>query len=97
MYAYARKLMENRTYLFWLNQINAQSTCSSQYSKDGDRKPRGFGFVTYATSACVDKVIDAKKDSAHVLDGREIDVKRALPKEVRYVMMTCIMKIKFHS
>ncbi|XP_041458262.1 heterogeneous nuclear ribonucleoprotein A3 homolog 2-like isoform X2 [Lytechinus variegatus] len=50
--------------------------------KDGDRKPRGFGFVTFATSASVDAVIKAKKEKgSHILDEREIDAKRALPKE----------------
>ncbi|XP_063952119.1 heterogeneous nuclear ribonucleoproteins A2/B1-like, partial [Lytechinus pictus] len=50
--------------------------------KDGDRKPRGFGFVTFATSTSVDAVIKAKKEKgSHVLDEREIDAKRALPKE----------------
>ncbi|XP_030828497.1 heterogeneous nuclear ribonucleoprotein A3 homolog 1 isoform X2 [Strongylocentrotus purpuratus] len=65
----------------YFKKFGELTDCCVVRHKDGDRKPRGFGFVTYATSACVDKVIDAKKDSAHVLDGREIDVKRALPKE----------------
>lgn len=44
--------------------------------KDG--KSRGFGFVTYASSKSVD---DCLKNRGHVLDDREIEPKRSIPKD----------------
>ncbi|KAK3751146.1 hypothetical protein QZH41_015476, partial [Actinostola sp. cb2023] len=44
--------------------------------KDG--KSRGFGFVTYATSKSVD---DCLKIRGHVLNEREIEPKRSIPKD----------------
>ena len=44
------------------------------YSKES----RGFGFVTYATS---DSVEAAFKGRPHTLDGKQLDVKRAMPRE----------------
>lgn len=44
----------------------------------GTRKSRGFGFVTFSDSASVDKALDSKP---HVITGREVDSKRAVPKE----------------
>eukprot|EP01018_Ginkgo_biloba_P023347 Gb_29426 [translate_table: standard] len=38
--------------------------------------PRGFGFVTYADPAVVDKVIKDK----HVLDGKMVEIKRTIPR-----------------
>ena len=38
----------------------------------------GFGFVTYATSAMVDRLMAGRP---HVLDAREIEPKRAVPRE----------------
>ena len=47
--------------------------------RDGStRKSRGFGFVTFANSSSVDKALDSKP---HVITGREVDSKRAVPKE----------------
>jgi RNA-binding protein Musashi len=45
-----------------------------------DRKsgrPRGFGFVTFEDPAVVDKVVAIQ----HTIDRREVEAKRALPKE----------------
>eukprot|EP00252_Welwitschia_mirabilis_P027434 TRINITY_DN9403_c0_g1_i1.p1 TRINITY_DN9403_c0_g1~~TRINITY_DN9403_c0_g1_i1.p1 ORF type:complete len:314 (+),score=51.35 TRINITY_DN9403_c0_g1_i1:180-1121(+) len=39
--------------------------------------PRGFGFVTYADPSVVDAVM---KDT-HTLDGREVEIKRSIPRE----------------
>eukprot|EP00741_Cyanophora_paradoxa_P016365 tig00020912_g15800.t2 len=39
--------------------------------------PRGFGFVTYSDPSVVDTVLNDK----HVLDGRQIEAKRAVSKE----------------
>lgn len=40
-------------------------------------KSRGFGFMTFADPASVDKVVS----ESHVLDGKLIDPKRAIPRE----------------
>ena len=40
-------------------------------------QPRGFGFVKYRDSSVVDLVLAQD----HLLDGRTVDVKRAVPRE----------------
>jgi len=42
------------------------------------RVSRGFGFVTYDTSDCVEQVFQARP---HVIDGKTLDVKRAMPRD----------------
>ncbi|XP_031480551.1 glycine-rich RNA-binding protein 3, mitochondrial-like isoform X2 [Nymphaea colorata] len=39
-------------------------------------QPRGFGFVTYADPAVVDKVIQ----ETHVINGKQVEIKRTIPK-----------------
>ncbi|CAF2913581.1 unnamed protein product [Rotaria sp. Silwood2] len=46
--------------------------------RDRENRSRGFGFVTYLSSTMVDKLMAARP---HVLDSREIEPKRAIPKE----------------
>ena len=41
-------------------------------------KSRGFGFVTYDKMTCVDELM---KGRPHKLDGRELEIKRATPRE----------------
>lgn len=41
-------------------------------------KSRGFGFVTYANSAQVDELMHNRP---HIIDGRQIEPKRATPRE----------------
>ncbi|RNA41582.1 heterogeneous nuclear ribonucleo at isoform E [Brachionus plicatilis] len=41
-------------------------------------KSRGFGFVTYANSAQVDELM---RNRPHIIDGRQIEPKRATPRE----------------
>jgi RNA recognition motif-containing protein len=41
-------------------------------------KSRGFGFVTYNKQACVDELMKARP---HKLDNRELEIKRATPRE----------------
>ncbi|GLT31948.1 hypothetical protein SLA2020_066470 [Shorea laevis] len=44
-----------------------------------DRKtgmPRGFGFVTYADPSVVDRVIE----DTHVINGKQVEIKRTIPK-----------------
>ncbi|KAL4194592.1 hypothetical protein AMTRI_Chr05g69390 [Amborella trichopoda] len=40
--------------------------------------PRGFGFVTFADPSTLDKVLEDE----HVIDGREVEVKRTVPREM---------------
>ncbi|KAG6947133.1 hypothetical protein JG688_00015668 [Phytophthora aleatoria] len=40
-------------------------------------QPRGFGFVTFADASAIDHVLD----ETHTLDGRSVEVKRAIPRE----------------
>ncbi|KAK9508880.1 hypothetical protein O3M35_006333 [Rhynocoris fuscipes] len=42
------------------------------------QRSRGFGFVTYASSTMVD---EAMKNRPHKIDGREVDSKRAVPRD----------------
>ncbi|XP_014241186.1 heterogeneous nuclear ribonucleoprotein A1-like [Cimex lectularius] len=42
------------------------------------QKSRGFGFVTYAMSSMVD---EAMKNRPHKIDGRQVDSKRAVPRD----------------
>lgn len=44
------------------------------------KKSRGFGFITYKRAHMVD---DAQKARPHKVDGREVEPKRAVPREVR--------------
>jgi len=47
--------------------------------KDQNTKTsRGFGFITYATSDCVEKCFQGRP---HILDGKTLDTKRAIPRE----------------
>ncbi|PIA51700.1 hypothetical protein AQUCO_01100519v1 [Aquilegia coerulea] len=39
-------------------------------------QPRGFGFVTYADPSVVDKVIE----ETHVINGKQVEIKRTIPK-----------------
>ncbi|KAL3660177.1 hypothetical protein V7S43_014708 [Phytophthora oleae] len=40
-------------------------------------QPRGFGFVTFADASAIDRVLE----ETHTLDGRSVEVKRAIPRE----------------
>ena len=48
--------------------------------KDGQTgRSRGFGFVTYSDSYMVDELM---KNRPHIIDGRQVEPKRATPREV---------------
>lgn len=48
--------------------------------KDGQTgRSRGFGFVTYSNSSMVDELM---KNRPHIIDGRQVEPKRATPREV---------------
>jgi hypothetical protein len=42
-------------------------------------RSRGFGFITYSRAENVDICLDARP---HVIDGKQVDPKRAMPREV---------------
>ena len=44
----------------------------------GTKRSRGFGFVTYDDPQAVDDCLSAKP---HNIDGREVEAKRAVPRE----------------
>ncbi|GFP78929.1 heterogeneous nuclear ribonucleoprotein 1 [Phtheirospermum japonicum] len=39
-------------------------------------QPRGFGFVTYADAAVVDRVIE----DTHIINGKQVEIKRTIPR-----------------
>lgn len=43
------------------------------------KKSRGFGFITYKKAQMVDEAQNARP---HKVDGREVEPKRAVPREV---------------
>lgn len=45
-------------------------------------RSRGFGFVTYARAYMVD---DAQAARPHRVDGREVEPKRAVPRDVNFL------------
>jgi heterogeneous nuclear ribonucleoprotein A1/A3 len=45
------------------------------------KRSRGFGFITYKESQSID---DAQAERPHELDGRKVETKRAMPREVCY-------------
>lgn len=42
-------------------------------------RSRGFGFVTYKEAGQVD---EAQKNRVHKIDNREVETKRAMPRDV---------------
>jgi heterogeneous nuclear ribonucleoprotein A1/A3 len=51
--------------------------------RDGQTKrSRGFGFITFKTVEGIDA---SQKDRPHSIDNREIETKRAMPRDVRYL------------
>ena len=52
--------------------------------KDGQSgRSRGFGFVTYSHSYMVDELM---KNRPHIIDGRQVEPKRATPREVGLIL-----------
>lgn len=48
------------------------------------KRSRGFGFITYSKAHMVD---DAQSARPHKVDGREVEPKRAVPREVSLVFL----------
>ncbi|XP_033245399.1 ribonucleoprotein RB97D isoform X2 [Drosophila miranda] len=51
------------------------------------KRSRGFGFITYTKSAMVDK---AQENRPHIIDGKTVEAKRALPRPERETRETNI-------
>ena len=48
----------------------------------GTKESRGFGYVTYKDPSSVIPVLQYKRDTGpHKIDGKEVEVKRAIPRE----------------
>lgn len=74
-----------------LNYKTTEDTLKAYFNKYGEivdcvvmkdpntRRSRGFGFVTYKSAHMVD---DAQAARPHTIDGREVEPKRAVPREV---------------
>jgi RNA recognition motif-containing protein len=59
--------------------------------KDGQTgRSRGFGFVTYSDSFMVDELM---KNRPHIIDGRQVEPKRATPREVSYLDMCGLVSL----
>ncbi|KAL5231383.1 hypothetical protein ABZP36_030159 [Zizania latifolia] len=71
-----------------LSKDTAMGTFKEHFGKYGEivdavimkdrltQKPRGFGFITFADPAVVDAVIEDN----HVINGKEVEIKRTIPK-----------------
>lgn len=49
--------------------------------RDSTKASRGFGFVTFANEDELLEVLKLKSDNGHVIDGKSVDVKRAIPRD----------------
>ena len=58
--------------------------CVIKTSGPEQKRSRGFGFVTFAESKCVDDVLAARSNGKIMVDEKEVEVKQALPREVGY-------------
>ena len=46
---------------------------------DRDHKPRGFGFITFEDIEAIDRVLEHNE---HYLNGKFVECKKAVPKEI---------------
>ena len=53
-------------------------------------RSRGFGFVTYNSAESIDRALS---NLPHVIDGRQVDPKRATPREVWDLIQIIFMLI----
>lgn len=77
--------------LSWETNINSLRNYFTQFGEVedsiimSDRKtgqPRGFGFVTMTNTTVVDTIISMQ----HIIDKKEVDVKKAVPKEAKSLL-----------
>ena len=72
----------DETFKEYFGQYGEMEDCAIVRDKTDDSS-RGFGFITYKTIAETDACIRQKKDGCHKLDDKDIEVKRAVPKDVK--------------
>ncbi|XP_047313863.1 heterogeneous nuclear ribonucleoprotein 1-like [Impatiens glandulifera] len=65
----------------YFEQFGTVSDAVVMYDHNTQR-PRGFGFITFDSEESVDKVLMMKP--FHVLNGKMIEIKRAVPKELSH-------------
>ena len=53
-------------------------------------RPRGFGFITYKDSAMIDA---AQANRPHNIDNREVETKRAMPRDVSSVLDNSYLRL----
>ena len=49
--------------------------------RDPSKNSRGFGYVTFSDYHCTFAVLNEKKDKGHNIDGKDVEVKRAIPRD----------------
>jgi len=49
--------------------------------RDQEKKSRGFGYVTFSDYRCTFKILEEKKEKGHTIDGKSVEVKRAIPRD----------------
>jgi RNA-binding protein Musashi len=73
----------------YFEQFGTVSEC--MIMKDAiTKRSRGFGFITFSEASSVDRVLEVNK---HVLDEKQIDPKRAFPRQKHPKMVTKTKKI----
>jgi len=94
-----------------LDYKTSEATMKQHFEKFGDvidcvvmrepqsKRSRGFGFVIYANSSMVDKAQEARP---HEVDGREVQSKRAISREVSKILcnlieLTALQQVKFRG
>ncbi|KAL8131710.1 hypothetical protein AgCh_007585 [Apium graveolens] len=73
----ASKVTEN-VFKLYFNQFGTITDVVVMYDHNTQR-PRGFGFITYDLEEAVDRVLQR---TFHELNGKMVEVKRAVPKEL---------------
>ncbi len=53
------------------------------------KKSRGFGFITYKRAHMVD---DAQNARPHIIDKREVEPKRAVPREASFLSVSHVTR-----
>ena len=76
-----------------LNRETTDDTLKAYFESYGDltdcvviidkntKASRGFGYVTYSDKNSIIQVLNDKKEKAHSIDGKEVEVKRAIPRD----------------
>lgn len=63
-------------------KVGGETVVCYQFHFDTCRS-RGFGFITYKEASQLD---EAQKNRPHKVDGREVETKRAMPRDVSLIL-----------